>query len=219
MKKEFSCFVCFLCIVFVVNICSAGPVQVTIPAAGEDTLYIGDGSGDDTGVRVLNGSADPTDATIDILTDLLPRSTESISSDFLLLDNSLTLTTSPDIDGQMRVRARISYTDSRLRTNGLVRSRLALFRLDRARKRWLPAINLIRNKRAAENRRLSRAAKDFTLGHHGYYDNDAGGGYVWAVLDVGGEYAIGNIPEPATLTILGTGTMLLLAKRRRLNAS
>jgi hypothetical protein len=218
MRKEFPRLVCFLCIFFAVNVCLAVPVQSTIPATNEDTLYIGGGNGDDTGVRILNGSANPTTATIDILTGQLPRSEESISDGFLLLDNSLTVNTSPNIDGQMRSRVRIAYSDSRLRAKGLVRSRLRLFRLDGIRKRWIPAVNLIRDKRV-EIRRLPRIAKDFVLGHHGYYDNGAGGGYVWAVLDVGGEYAIGNVPEPTTLMILGTGVSLLLAKRRRRNVS
>ena len=139
MRKDPVLLVCFLCGIFAATICSASVVETTIPAGGDVSLYLGDGGGDDTGVRVFNDSPNPTLASIHALAEALPRSNETLSNNFRLLDNSLTLTTSTNIDGQMRVRARIRYQDSRLREQRMRKSRLRLFRLDPARRRWLPA--------------------------------------------------------------------------------
>jgi len=191
---------------------SAAVVEQDIGIGGDVTMPLYGGTGDDTGARILNSSSATIHARVEDVVTVLPRAGETVHNSFILLDNTLKVTVTPTSDGRMRQRARMEYTDRALRQKGVRERSLRLLRLDRTRNKWRPCWVAIERPERARVARQRNRPRDFILGHYGYDMTD---NYVWAVIDVDGEYAIGGVPEPATLAILGAGLGLLICRRKR----
>ena len=119
--------------------------------------------------------------------------------------------------GELRVRYRMEYLRADLRRTGVRANSIRMLRRDVPGARWVRATNSIRRQTPIRYLRDERA--DFVLGHHGYLREKR---YVWAVMDVNSEYAIGGaVPVgvplliPILLIATGAGIGLLGLKSLR----
>ena len=116
------------------------------------------------------------------------------------------------IRGGLRVALRdIGALDrfGRVRFAEFARS-LRVMTLDPDGKRWLRAVDFLRNPR--RTRFLFGARANFELGNHGI---DVNKGLVWTTADYDGAFALGfPVPEPGHVWLLGCGGVLLVVLRR-----
>lgn len=186
-------------------------------------------SGDETGVRVKNLTQDGDNKSVSV--NLIPGPSDlgfQLPGGFVLLDNTLLVTSDLTIPGGRRIRARLDfgrYNGGRagIRAMGVRFNSIRLLRADFARQRWIPAVDSIRKRAEADIRFLTGIRANFVLGNHGI---DTQNEFVWAVVDTAGDqyFAIGGtsaIPLPAAwlLFLTGSGMLALVARRRRSDAS
>lgn len=115
--------------------------------------------------------------------------------------------------GSYRVRYRVALNREDLRRSGLDINTARLLRKDKMRKLWRPAWQAISRSREADLQRKMGPAT-FVLGNYGV---DPVNHYVWAVLDVDGEFGVGAlVPEPAgaLVGLLGAAGLLMHRARR-----
>lgn len=177
---------------------------------------------DKTGVRVKNlSSTGGGQVDIELITGK-NNSSLLVPAGFKLLDNTLQVTSSLNPGGR-RIRARMDFARLGgrigIRARGIRADSLRLLRADFAGRRWIRAVDSIRDKRRADIRFLTAIRADFTLGHHGI---DKQNQFVWAVLDTSGDqlFAIAGlaaVPIPAAwlLFLSGSGLLVLVKRRHR----
>ena len=176
---------------------------------------------DKTGVRVKNlSSTGGGRVDIELITGK-NNSSLLVPAGFKLLDNTLRVTSDLESGGR-RIRARMDFGRFGgrigIRARGIRANSLRLLRADFAGRRWVRAVDTIRDKRV-NIRFLTAIRADFTLGHHGI---DKQNQFVWAVLDTSGEqfFAIAGlaaVPIPAAwlLFLSGSGLLVLVKRRHR----
>jgi len=139
-----------------------------------------------------------------------------LPSGYQLLDNTLLrITTTPDARGARKISLRMWYPERTRDRNALRRrSPILLKREGRVgnRLRWVTVDRQLRERPYRREVARRERAMDRMLGHYGCCP---AGNYVWAVGDLDGDYAIGVIPEPVSLSLLAGGAGLLLWRRRR----
>lgn len=195
---------------------SAGADTFTVePGLTEDWWAAGAGSADNTGITITNESPDPMVITVEKKeAELLG----GVEPGFVLLDLTdygtlTTLSIRKRPIGPCRLRARMEYDPARLTRKGLRARDLVLMRRVAkagARKLWRPMASVMRERGIQGRRLLGRPV--YRAGYYGVYTDEA---YVWAVLREPGEYAIGAVPEPASLACMAAGGGLLLLRGRR----
>ena len=190
---------------------TAGLLLLPNPAYAASTgirsYYIDEAAGE-TGYTIFN-EWDPTAVTGATLSPELPVVLAPAPEGFALLDRTLKITT--DIpDGEMRIRVRIEFDPAEVRALGacpiMSPTLLRLRPLDPPR--WRPIRRVMDLRGLPRRRRIG--APVFQLGNYGV---DAANEYVWAVLDVPGDFAVG-VPEPASLLLAAAGVGLLVLRRR-----
>ena len=140
------------------------------------------------------------------------------------LDRSMTVRVSGLRARQYRAMVRVPYREDALRARGIRAGTQRLMR--RCNGVWTPARACIRetgarkvrwtDARAPAREKIAVGREKGRVGNYGYYGGGGGGAYVWAVIDVDGEYAVGGmIPEPATAACLVAGLAGLGWIRRR----
>lgn len=193
---------------------------------GQEVLIDLSGNPDDsndTAVRLKNLSQNPGTVTVEFIPG--PPSSgmdgPSLPENFVLVDG--TLKVESDIPpGELRARYRIEYVRAEVRRQGIRGRSIRLLRNNLREQRWERATNLLRSSVTPLRVRDQRA--DFVLGHYGYYRD---GRYVWAVMDINSEYAIGGelsggTPVPGLLPIflfVAGGGVLLVGFRSLRQAS
>lgn len=212
---------------------NANPIQIgsqiVVPFETETVIDLSNVNlGDDTGVRVKNLTQDGNDKSISV--ELIPGASDlgfQAPDGFVLLDNTLHVTSNLTPGGR-RIRARMDfgrYNGGRagIRAMGVRFNSIRLLRADFNTRRWIPAVNAIRDQSIVPIRFLTGIRANLALGHYGI---DKQNEFVWAVLDTAGEqfFAIGGlsaIPLPAAwlLFLTGSGMLVLVARRRRSEAS
>ena len=185
-----------------------GGNATTIPPGQETTLF----DPLPAQVRIKNLSSQAGEISLEGIPGTPLRSGQTVVGEFVLLDGTLRIT-SNIAQGEKRVRIRMGYNPTRVRSSGLRERSVRLMRLDARRARWQPAFRAIRNVGRVDIRRLQGRA-DFVLGHYGV---DLLGRDAWGVVDVTSDYAVGAlpIPEPLSLSCLAAGGVLLLLSHKR----
>ena len=168
----------------------AASQQVSV-GSGEDVLI--DLSGDpndsnDTAVRIKNLSQNSGEVIVDFISGPQGSGADgaSVQTGFALVDGTLSVQSNIPA-GELRVRYRMEYLRADLRRTGVRANSIRMLRRDVPGARWVRATNSIRRQTPIRYLRDERA--DFVLGHHGYLREKR---YVWAVMDVNSEYAIGG---------------------------
>ena len=193
----------------------AGADTFTVgPGLTESWWAAGAGSTDNTGITITNESPDSMIVTAEKKEEELLGATEP---GFVLLDLTdagtvtvLSIRQRPI--GPCRLRARMEYDRERLSRKRLRARDLVLMRRVQLEsgKIWRPMGAVMRRRNLDGRRLLGRPV--YQAGYYGVCMDDA---YVWAVLKEPGDYAIGAVPEPASLACLGLGGGLLVWSRRR----
>ncbi|MGC8862561.1 MAG: hypothetical protein ACP5R5_07270 [Armatimonadota bacterium] len=203
--------------------CGFGGAQTATIPPGETAIVdlTGDvNDADVTAVITRNKSARACSVTITRVRATRGATTEGYG----YLDRSLRVRISGIRAGEHRTMVRIPYRVEALRAKGIRVGTQRLMR--RSNGVWRPAQMCIRDARArkiryanspAPSRELIRVGREKgRVGGYGYLDSATAGRYVWAVMDVDGEYAVGGlIPEPAAATVLAAGLAGLGLLRRR----
>ena len=179
------------------------------------------GATNNNGVKVKNLSSNGGRVDIELITGK-NNSPLLVPAGFKLLDNTLQVTSSLK-SGKRRIRARMDFGRFGgrvgIRARGIRANTLRLLRADFAGRRWIRAVDSIRDKGRADIRFLTAIRADLTLGHHGI---DKQNQFVWAVLDTNGDqlFAIAGlaaVPIPAAwlLFLSGSGLLVLVKRRHR----
>ncbi|HOW17426.1 MAG TPA: PEP-CTERM sorting domain-containing protein, partial [Phycisphaerae bacterium] len=195
---------------------SAGADTFTVgPGLTADWWAAGTGSPDNTGITITNESPDPMVITVEKKEEELLGGVEP---GFVLLDltdygtlTALRIRKRP-IDA-CRLRVRMEYDPARLTRKGLrARDLVLMRRVERAdrRKLWRPMARVMARRGIEARRLLGRPV--YRAGYYGVCMDET---YVWGVLREPGDYAIGVLPEPASLACMAAGGGLLMLRRRR----
>jgi len=190
-------------------------VDSTVPPGGEVTLFLDPGTTDnETGIRVVNEGSFSFKVEIEGVEVVDPA--DAVAPGFRLLDNTLLrVTTTPSADGRMKAGIGIEFDPARLRAGERPRNLVLMRREKESAALWRP-IPWVMRKKGYTPRKMDKSSPRLALygmGPIGEYGVDLENQCVWAVVDVGGSYAIG-IPEPITVALLGTGAGLLLCRRK-----
>jgi len=171
-------------------------------------------------VRVENLTTEDMDVTVEVVDN--PPVTAVLPGYQIIDMTKIELITDPEVMGRKRMKARVrKKCSARIRR----RARSAGYRLEdlvlmakgrqappgQVRPLWRPCARRMRLRGHRTRKKEERATFEF-----GDYGVDVQNGYVWAVTDFPGSYAIG-VPEPATVGCLlaGAGALILSRRRRR----
>ncbi len=160
-----------------------------------------------TGTRILNQSG----ITIDVTVSMADNDCDSVSPGFEMVDTTMLKIICDPALGRKIARVRKAYDAAQIRASGKREEELRLMRREARRtgRIWRPCSRVLRNLGIRAKKRLGSAT--FVLGDYGV---DTVNNYVWAVMPVEGEYAVG-IPEPLSLAIMTTGGVLLAVRRKK----
>jgi len=200
------------------TVCMAGFVTARVHAdalsvpPGDTQTWQAAALPDNTGITVTNQSTIETlELTVENTTEPL---TGTVPPGYQLLDLSAddmvpVLNVARAGTRPMILRVRMEYDPARLRRKAIRRTDLVLLKRHKGGLRWRPMGDVMRLRGLRARRRIGAPIR--TLGYYGVDTNDT---YVWAVLDVPGTYAIGVMPEPASLLCCAAGVGLLVLRRR-----
>jgi hypothetical protein len=184
------------------------------PGLTESWWAAGAGSSDNTGITITNESPDPMVITAEKKEEEVIG---AVAPGFVLLDLTdygtvSALSVRKRAAAPSRLRVRMEYSREKLVRKGLRARELVLMKREqRASGRiWRPMSAVMRQRNLPGRRLLGRPV--YRAGYYGVYTDEA---YVWAVLREPGDYAIGALPEPASLACMAAGGGLLMLRRRR----
>jgi len=216
MKCKSVFFFTLFCSLFCLSgVVSATVVTATLSPGEEETLYIDPPQGQ-SGIRILNESGLIYKVEFDGMTP--PE--EEVAAGYQLVDETIGLTLSAkrpearENDSVLpgRARIRLSYDRNLIRTMGFRERELTLMRLVRKpdnRLLWRPCSRIIEARHGRAIKRVG-GSPVFARGYYGV-DFDP---FVWAVMDLPGQYAIG-IPEPTAMLLFAAGASLLAIRRKK----
>ncbi len=167
----------------------------------------------DSALRLKNLSQNTGQVTVDFIPG--PQTSDSnepfVQDGFALIDG--TLRVQSDIPpGELLARYLLEYRPSALRRADIRPRSARMMRRHVRSARWIRAVNAIRHPPrrppGSPTRNLRDTRPDFELGHHGFLSEKR---YVWAVVDVNSDYAVGGaipaeVPVLASILLIAMGS-------------
>jgi len=209
-----------------------------VAPGGTVSIKLNSDTDDDTGIILKNLTGNTGEVTIEYIAgDPLGGGGgggggRTVQSPFILLDGTLRVTTTGIGPGDYRLLVKREYDRARARARSLKEETMRPLLARPLRPCFRPAVERIYRQRNASIRYRYPASaptrgeieRNRTNGGYralGLHGHDVANSYVWAVVDLDGDFAAGGlVPEPLTLTALGGGFALVagsaaLRRRRR----